>query len=370
MLNYAVRRLFLMIPTLFGILLVNFMIIQAAPGGPVEQMIAKLRGTAVEATARISGAEGDGFQGNSMIDHGASSNFESKYRGARGLDPEFIAKLEKMYGFDQPAYIRFGKMIKNYLTFNFGDSYFRDISVAKLIAEKLPVSISLGLWSTLLIYCISIPLGIRKAVTDGERFDIWTSWVIIVGYAIPSFLFAIFLIVFLAGGSFLQIFPLRGLASDNWATFSWPHKISDYFWHITLPVFANVISGFASLTLLTKNSFLEEINKQYVLTARAKGLSERRVLYGHVFRNAMLIVVSGFPAAFIHIFFTSSLLIEVIFSLDGLGLLGFESAISRDYPVVFGTLFIFTLIGLLMHFLGDLTYMFIDPRIDFEKREG
>ena len=275
-----------------------------------------------------------------------------------------------MYGFDQPAYIRFGKMIKNYLTFNFGDSYFRDISVAKLIAEKLPVSISLGLWSTLLIYCISIPLGIRKAVTDGERFDIWTSWVIIVGYAIPSFLFAIFLIVFLAGGSFLQIFPLRGLASDNWATFSWPHKISDYFWHITLPVFANVISGFASLTLLTKNSFLEEINKQYVLTARAKGLSERRVLYGHVFRNAMLIVVSGFPAAFIHIFFTSSLLIEVIFSLDGLGLLGFESAISRDYPVVFGTLFIFTLIGLLIHFLGDLTYMFIDPRIDFEKREG
>ena len=228
----------------------------------------------------------------------------------------------------------------------------------------------MGLWSTLLIYCISIPLGIRKAVTDGERFDIWTSWVIIVGYAIPSFLFAIFLIVFLAGGSFLQIFPLRGLASDNWATFSWPHKISDYFWHITLPVFANVISGFASLTLLTKNSFLEEINKQYVLTARAKGLSERRVLYGHVFRNAMLIVVSGFPAAFIHIFFTSSLLIEVIFSLDGLGLLGFESAISRDYPVVFGTLFIFTLIGLLMHFLGDLTYMFIDPRIDFEKREG
>jgi microcin C transport system permease protein len=369
MLTYIARRLLLMIPTLFGILLVNFIIIQAAPGGPVEQMIAKIRGTAVEATARISGAGGDSGQ-SAFIDSGNPSSFDSKYRGARGLDPEFIAKLEKMYGFDQPPYIRFVTMIKNYLTFNLGESYFRDIAVTKLIAEKLPVSISLGLWSTLIIYAISIPLGIRKAVKDGTSFDVWSSWIIIVSYAIPSFLFAIFLIVLFAGGSFFQIFPLRGLVSDNWVNLSWPHRILDYLWHIALPVFASVISGFASLTLLTKNSFLEEINKQYVITARAKGLTEKRVLYGHIFRNAMLIVVSGFPAAFIHIFFTGSLLIEVIFSLDGLGLLSFESAISRDYPVVFGTLFIFTLIGLVVHFLGDLTYMFIDPRIDFEKREG
>ena len=373
MAQYALRRLLLMIPTLFGILLVNFIIIQAAPGGPVEQMIAKVKGTAVDATARLSGAgdtnlhEGGASLGSNRV---LATHFESKYRGARGLDPEFIAKLEKMYGFDQPAPIRFVKMIKNYLTFNLGESYFRDISVVKLIQEKLPVSLSLGLWSTLLIYLISIPLGIRKAVKDGMSFDVWTSWVIIVGYALPGFLFAIFLIVFLAGGSFFQIFPLRGLLSDGWSTFSWPHKIADYFWHMTLPVLANVISGFASLTLLTKNSFLEEITKHYVLTARAKGLSEHQVLYGHVFRNAMLIVVSGLPAAFIHIFFTSSLLIEVIFSLDGLGLLGFESAISRDYPVVFGTLFIFTLVGLVTHLLGDLTYMAMDPRIDFEKREG
>lgn len=370
MLAYAVRRVLLMIPTLFGILLVNFIIIQAAPGGPVEQMIAKIRGTAVNATARISGGGGEDGQSHTFADHNASSQFESKYRGARGLDPEFIAKLEKMYGFDQPASVRFGKMIKNYLMLDFGESYFRDISVTRLIAEKLPVSISLGLWSTLLIYFISIPLGIRKAVKDGSRFDLWTSGVIIASYAIPSFLFAIFLIVFFAGGSFLQIFPLRGLVSDNWSTLSWSHKVADYFWHMTLPVLANVISGFASLTLLTKNSFIEEMNKQYVLTARAKGLCERRVLYGHVFRNAMLIVVSGLPGAFMHIFFTSSLLIEVIFSLDGLGLLGFESAIARDYPVVFGTLFIFTLVGLVVHLLGDLTYTLIDPRIDFEKREG
>ncbi len=365
MLNYALRRLFLMIPTLFGILLINFIIIQAAPGGPVEQMIAKIRGTATQATARISGGDG----GHAFVDHSASQ-MDSKYRGARGLDPEFIKKLEKMYGFDQPAYKRFWLMIKNYLTLNFGDSYFRDISVVKLIGEKLPVSISLGLWSTLLIYLISIPLGIRKAVYDGSTFDISTSWILIIGYAIPSFLFALFLIVFFAGGSFLQIFPLRGLVSDNWATLSWFGKITDYFWHLALPLCANVISGFASLTLLTKNSFLEEIHKQYVLTARAKGLSEHRVLYGHVFRNAMLIVISGFPGAFIQIFFTSSLLIEVIFSLDGLGLLGFESAIARDYPVVFGTLFIFTLVSLVIHWIGDLLYMVIDPRINFEKRSG
>ena len=369
MCNYALRRLLLMVPTLFGILLINFIIIQAAPGGPVEQMIAKLQGTLVQATARISGG-GSEMGMNSIMDAQNSAQIDSKYRGARGLDPEFIAKIEKMYGFDQPAYKRFGLMIKNYLTLNFGDSYFRDISVIKLIQEKLPVSISLGLWSTLIIYLISIPLGIRKAVYDGGSFDIATSWIIIIGYAIPSFLFAIFLIVFLAGGSFFQIFPLRGLMSDAWDSLSWFGKITDYFWHMTLPVFANVFSGFASLTLLTKNSFLEEINKQYVLTARAKGLTERRVLYGHVFRNAMLIVISGFPGAFIQIFFTSSLLIEVIFSLDGLGLLSFESAISRDYPVVFGTLFIFTLVSLMVHWIGDLLYMLIDPRINFEKRFG
>ena len=369
MLNYALRRLFLMIPTLFGILLINFIIIQAAPGGPVDQMIAKLRGTSVQATARLSGGGTDNIAGTVLADQ-SSAQMDAKYRGARGLDPEFITKLEKMYGFDKPAYERFGLMIKNYLTLNFGDSYFRDISVVKLIGEKLPVSISLGLWSTLLIYLISIPLGIRKAVYDGGTFDITTSWVIIIGYAIPSFLFAIFLIVFFAGGSFLQIFPLRGLVSDNWAGLSWFGKMTDYFWHMALPVLANVISGFASLTLLTKNSFLEEINKQYVLTARAKGLTESRVLYGHVFRNAMLIVISGFPGAFIQIFFTSSLLIEVIFSLDGLGLLGFESAIARDYPVVFGTLFIFTLVSLIIHWLGDLLYMLVDPRINFEKRFG
>ena len=370
MLSYVVRRLFLLIPTLFGILLVNFIIIQAAPGGPVEQMIAKIRGTHVGATDRLSGAVNETQTQTNTSGQMSSEGLETKYRGARGLDPEFIAKLEKMYGFDQPASVRFFTMVKNYMTFNLGDSYFREISVLHLIKEKLPVSISLGLWSTLIIYFISIPLGIRKAVRNGSSFDVWTSGVIIASYAIPGFLFAIFLIVFFAGGSFWKIFPLRGLVSDGWETLSWPFKVLDYFWHITLPVLANVIGGFASLTLLTKNSFLEEMNKQYVLTARAKGLSEHRVLYGHVFRNAMLIVVSGLPAAFIHIFFTSSLLIEVIFSLDGLGLLSFESAINRDYPVVFGTLFIFTLTGLLTHLLGDLTYMFLDPRIDFDRREA
>ena len=370
MLNYALRRLVLMIPTLFGILLINFIIVQAAPGGPVDQMISKLRGISTQATARLSGGSDSEGMSDAVFTDKTAAQMDNKYRGAQGLDPEFIAKLEKMYGFDKPAYERFFLMVKNYVTLNFGDSYFRDISVVKLIGEKLPVSISLGLWSTLLIYLISIPLGIRKAVGDGGSFDIATSWIIIISYAIPSFLFAIFLIIFLAGGSFVQIFPLRGLVSDNWASLSGLGKVSDYFWHITLPVVANVISGFASLTLLTKNSFLEEINKQYVLTARAKGLSDRRVLYGHVFRNAMLIVISGFPGAFIQIFFTSSLLIEVIFSLDGLGLLGFESAISRDYPVVFGTLFIFTLVSLIIHWMGDLLYMLIDPRINFEKRFG
>jgi len=364
---YALRRLLLIIPTLFGILTVNFAIIQTAPGGPVEQMIAKVRGTDVGATARFASGQDTGVgQGQTPLHGGA----ESQYRGARGLDPEFIQQIEKMYGFDKPVLERFWIMIKNYMTFDFGDSYFRDIAVIDLLLEKLPVSISLGLWSTLLIYFISIPLGIRKAVKDGTSFDLWTSTIIIIGYAIPSFLFAIFLIIFFAGGSFWDLFPLRGLTSDGFKDFAWYHKIIDYFWHITLPVLAIVISGFASLTLLTKNSFLEEINKQYVLTARAKGVTKKNVLYSHVFRNAMLIVIAGFPSAIVHIFFTGSLLIEVIFSLDGIGLLGFESALSRDYPVVFATLFIFTLIGLILHLIGDLVYTLVDPRIDFEKRVG
>jgi microcin C transport system permease protein len=361
---YLLRRAFLIIPTLFGILLINFVIIQFAPGGPVEQMIAKIRGTDVGATAHFSGAT-DATHFTGMAQAGAVND---KYHGARGLDPEFIKQLEKLYGFDKPAPERFWLMIKNYLTFNFGDSYFRDISVIKLIKEKLPVSISIGLWSTLLIYLISIPLGIRKAVRDGSTFDIWTSAAIIIGYAIPSFLFAILLIILFSKSGFFPLFPLRGLVSDNWHQLSWPALILDYFWHITLPILSIVISGFASLTLLTKNSFLEEINKQYVLTARAKGLSPKGVLYGHVFRNAMLIVIAGMPTAFVHIFFTGSLLIEVIFSLDGLGLLGFESAMTRDYPVVFASLFIFTLMGLVLNILSDLTYTLIDPRIDFEKR--
>lgn len=368
MLSYLIRRLLLIIPTLLGIMVINFIIIQAAPGGPVEQMIAKIRGSDVDATARISG--GGMSEGGGNLHMGDSSNFSSKYRGAQGLDPEFIAEIEKLYGFDKPPLERFLTMMKNYLTFDFGESYFKDRSVIDLILEKMPVSISIGLWTTLLIYLISIPLGIRKAVKDGSAFDVWTSGVIIVGYAIPGFLFAILLIIIFAGGSYWSIFPLRGLVSDNWADLSLWGKITDYFWHITLPITALVISGFASLTLLTKNTFLEEINKQYVITARAKGLAERQVLFGQIFRNAMLVVVAGMPAALVHIFFAGSLLIEVIFSLDGLGLLGFECAINRDYPVVFGTLYIFSLLGLILHILSDLTYTLIDPRIDFEKRMG
>jgi len=368
MLPYLLRRLLFIIPTLLGIMIINFIIIQAAPGGPVEQMIAKMRGNNIDATARLTGSGTESMQ--AIEQFGESHLFDSKYRGAQGLDPEFIAKLEKMFGFDKPPLERFLMMMKNYLTFNFGDSYFKDRSVIGLIIEKMPVSISIGLWTTLLVYLISIPLGIRKAVLDGMPFDVWSSAIVIVGYAIPGFLFAILLIVLFAGGSFWSIFPLRGIVSDNWHQLSLGAKILDYFWHMTLPITALVISGFASLTLLTKNSFLEEINKQYVVTARAKGLTERRVLFGHIFRNAMLVVVAGMPGALIHIFFAGSLLIEVIFSLDGLGLLGFESAISRDYPVVFGTLYIFTLLGLFLHIVGDLTYTFIDPRIDFEKRVG
>ena len=357
MLAYIFRRLLLIIPTLFGILLINFVIIQAAPGGPVEQMIAKLEGFE-GATSRIAG-------GGAEVSVAGSS-----YRGAQGLDPALIKEIEKMYGFDKPAPERFLKMLKDYATFDFGRSYFRDAPVLQLIKEKLPVSITLGLWMTLLSYAISIPLGIRKAVKDGSRFDTWTSAVVIIGYAIPSFLFAILLIVLFAGGSFWQIFPLRGLTSENWAQLSLIGKIGDYLWHIALPVLAMALGAFATSTLLTKNSFLDEIRKQYVLTARMKGLSERGVLYGHVFRNAMLIVIAGFPGAFVHALFAGSLLIETIFSLDGLGLLSFEAIVNRDYPVVFANLYIFSLIGLLVHLITDLTYAWVDPRIDFESREA
>ncbi len=362
---YILRRLLLMIPTLLGIIFLNFVIVQLAPGGPVEQMIAKLQGMDVAATARISGGGSDVVSATSQMETLAGSSGSSKYRGAQGLDPEFIADLERQFGFDKPVGERFALMLKNYLQFDFGESYFQDKRVVDLVLEKMPVSISLGLWTTLLIYMISIPLGIKKAVRDGSKFDVWTSGVIIAGYAIPGFLFAILLIVLFAGGKYFDLFPLRGLVSDNWAELSWPMRIVDYFWHLALPVTAMVISGFASLTILTKNSFLEEINKQYVLTARAKGLSENHVLYRHVFRNAMLIVIAGFPAALMGIFLTGSLLIETIFSLDGLGLLGFESALNRDYPVMFGTLYIFTLLGFAIKLISDLTMTWVDPRIDF-----
>jgi len=367
MLHYILRRLFLMIPTLLGIMVLNFLIVQAAPGGPVEQAIARIKGQDVGATSRVSGGMGGdlGLAGQQAMQ--AGSNYSS-YRGAQGLDPDFIRELEKLYGFDKPAHERFFKMLGDYATFDFGHSFFRDEPVIDLILDKMPVSISLGLWTTLLVYLISIPLGIAKAVRDGSRFDIWTSGVIIVGYAIPSFLFAILLIILFAGGSYWQIFPMRGLISDGFDEMSWAAQIGDYFWHVTLPITALVISGFASLTMLTKNSFLDEIGKQYVLTARAKGLSETQALYGHVFRNAMLIVIAGFPSALLGILFTGSLLIEVIFSLDGLGMLGFEAALNRDYPVMFGTLFIFTLLGLVFKLIGDMTYVMVDPRIDFEKR--
>jgi len=366
MLNYIIKRLFLIIPTLFGILTVNFLIIQAAPGGPVEKAIAQIKGTDVSVTQKFTSTGGEQSQSSQ---NKANLNFnESKYRGSQGIDPDLIKELEKQYGFDKPPLERFVEMIRNYLFFDFGESFYKDQTVIDLIIEKLPVSISLGLWTTLLIYLISIPLGIKKAVLDGSRFDVYTSSLIILGYAIPGFLFAIFLIVIFAGGSYLDIFPLRGLVSDSWDQLPFFEKILDYFWHLALPVLAMVIGGFASLTMLTKNSFLDEINKQYVMTAKAKGVGEQKVLYGHVFRNAMLIVISGFPSAFINILFTSSLLIEVIFSLDGLGLLGFEAALGRDYPVVFGSLYIFTLIGLLLRLASDLTYVLIDPRIDFESR--
>jgi len=365
---YIIRRILFMIPTIFGIMLVSFVVVQFAPGGPVERVIAQLSGSDTGATSRISGSSGGDFGARGM-QGGAQGDINSKYRGAQGLDPEFIKSLEKQFGFDKPAYERFFIMLGHYVRFDFGKSYFRDVTVIQLIKEKLPVSISLGIWMTLLSYLISIPLGIRKAVRDGSPFDVWTSGVIIIGYAIPGFLFAILLIILFAGGSFFQIFPLRGLTSDGWAQFSLVHKILDYFWHLTLPIISMGLAAFATMTLLTKNSFLEELRKQYVLTARAKGCSETQVLYGHIFRNAMMLVIAGFPAAFVSAFFAGSLLIETIFSLDGLGLLSFESVLNRDYPVVFANLYIFALVGLVVNLISDLTYTWIDPRIDFETRE-
>jgi microcin C transport system permease protein len=395
---YITRRILFMIPTVLGIMLVSFVVVQFAPGGPVERVIAQISGQDTGATSRISGSSGGDFVARGARPGGGGEAINAKYRGAQGLDPEFIKKLEVQFGFDKPAWKRFLMLISNFATFDFGKSYFRDVSVIDLIKEKLPVSMSLGIWMTLLSYLISIPLGIRKAVSDGSRFDTWTSGIIIVGYAIPGFLFAILLIILFAGGSFWDVFPLRGLLSDNisgWpcAPLSWvgfhvdtwfvPFRgnaqfaplycatvvVPDYFWHLTLPLIAMSLAAFATTTLLTKNSFLDEIRKQYVLTARAKGCTSGQVLYGHVFRNAMLIVIAGFPGAFVHAFFTGALLIETIFSLDGLGLLGFESVLNRDYPVVFATLYIFSLVGLAVNLISDLTYTWVDPRIDFETRE-
>jgi len=369
---YIIRRLLLMIPTLLGIMLINFIIIQVAPGGPVEQAIAQLTGAGAPVTERVtrSGA------GEQISPPAQGEPGKSRYRGAQGLDPEFIKELEKRFGFDRPMHERFLRMMRSYLSFDFGQSFFRDRKVIDLVIEKMPVSISLGIWTTLLVYLISIPLGIAKAVRDGSRFDMATSFVLVVGTAIPSFLFAVFLLVVFAGGSYLHWFPLRGLLSEKYLGLGFmgcvatPACVADYFWHVTLPVFAMVIGGFAGLAMLTKNSFLDQLHHQYVLTARAKGLTERRVLYGHVFRNAMLIVIAGFPSAFVSVLFTGSVLIEIIFSLDGLGLLGFEAAFSRDYPLMFGTLYFFSLLGLLMNLAGDLMYTIVDPRIDFERREA
>lgn len=352
--DYIIKRLLLIPVTLFGILLVNFAIVQMAPGGPVEHVLAQYRGMNTDAKSQLT----------SSVQMNSGS---SRYQGAQGVPEEMVKELEKQFGFDKPVHERFWKMLKSYALFDFGRSYYQDKTVLELIAEKMPVSVSLGLWSTLLIYLIAIPLGVRKAVRDGSEFDVWTSFAVVLGAAIPVFLFAVFLIVFLAGGTYWHLFPLRGLTSDNWESLSWYKKILDYFWHITLPVTAMVIGGFASLTMLTKNSFLEELSKPYVLTARAKGLGERQVLYGHVFRNAMLIVVAGFPALLIKMLFTGSLLIEVIFSLNGLGLLGYEAVTTRDYPVVFGTLYIFALLGLVLKLVSDITYSLVDPRINFSR---
>lgn len=355
MTTYILRRLLLMIPTLLGIMIINFLIVQAAPGGPVERMMAQIEGHTTSGTTRF--------------DSSASELGNSDYRGRKGINAQLIKDIEKLYGFDQPAHVRFLTMLKNYTLFNFGESFYRNDSVINIIKEKLPVSISLGLWSTLIIYFVSIPLGIRKAIYHGSRFDVASSTLIVIGYAIPGFLFAILLIVLFAGGSYLNWFPLRGLTSNHFADLSIAGKILDYAWHLVLPVTAYTIGGFATLTMLTKNSFLDEINKQYVVTARAKGLAEREVLYRHVFRNAMLIIIAGFPSAFLSIFFTGSMLIEVIFSLDGLGLLGYEAVVNRDYPIVFATLYIFTMLGLVIKLISDLVYVLVDPRIDFESRD-
>ncbi|MBN9090277.1 MAG: microcin C ABC transporter permease YejB [Reyranella sp.] len=365
MLAYILRRLMLVVPTLFGIMVLNFFIVQAAPGGPVEQMLARIQGSAVGATERFSGSA----SGGEMMRKGQDSgDNQGAYRGARGLPPELIQRIEKMYGFDKPVGERFLLMMKSYLVFDFGESFFRNRRVVDLIIDKMPVSLSLGLWTTLLTYLVSIPLGVAKAVRDGSRMDIGTSAVLIVANAIPGFLFALLLIVVFAGGTYFKWFPLRGLVSDDWSAMDAVHKVLDYFWHMTLPIVALTIGSFTTMTFLTKNSFIEEIHKQYALTARAKGLSEGRVLYRHVFRNAMMIPVAGIPASFIGVLFAGSLIIEVIFSLDGLGLLGFESALNRDYPVMFGTLYFFGLIGLIMGIVGDMMYTVVDPRLDFEAR--
>lgn len=370
MLAYIIRRILLIFPTLFGIMVINFIVVQFAPGGPIEQIIAQLTNPDISVTSRFGGSDaGDvANTSSSSVQPGSGSTTSSQYRGAEGLDPEFIKDLEKYFGFDKPLHERFFMMMWNYLRFDFGTSYFRDETVIDLVLDKMPVSISLGLWTTLLVYLISIPLGVRKAVSDGTPFDVWTSAVVIVGNAIPGFLFAVLLVVMFAGGSYFDWFPLRGMTSENWDELSWYMKIVDYLWHMVLPITALVIGGFATLTFLTKNSFIDQVNQQYVLTARAKGLTERRILYGHVFRNAMLIVIAGFPSAFVGILFTGALLIEIIFSLDGLGLLGFEAVLKRDYPIMFATLYFFTLLGLVLNLIGDLTYTFIDPRIDFEVR--
>ena len=369
---YIIRRLALIVPTLFGIMLINFVIVQTAPGGPVEQAIAELTGAGSDISERVSRGGGDSLDAGSGTaqpgTRAGSAAANSAYRGAQGLDPAFIAELEARFGFDKPLPERFWLMLRSYLVFDFGQSFFRDRSVVDLVIEKMPVSISLGIWTTLLVYLISIPLGIRKALRDGAAFDVWTSFVLVLGTAIPSFLFAVFLLVIFAGGSYLDWFPLRGLTSDHWAELNITGKVLDYLWHMVLPITAMVIGGFATLTLLTKNSFLDQLQQQYVITARAKGLTDARVLYGHVFRNAMLIVIAGFPGAFVSILFTSSVLIEIIFSLDGLGLLGFEATFNRDYPLMFGTLYFFSLLGLLMNLAGDLMYTAVDPRIDFEAR--
>ena len=367
MTSYILRRLLLIIPTLLGIMIINFAIVQLAPGGPIEQIIAEVSGTDAGTTGRISGG-GSEVSGGSSQNTAGSTATDNGYRGAQGLDPEFIKELERQFGFDKPLHERFIDMMGNFITFDFGTSFFRDETVIDLVLQKMPVSISLGLWTTLIVYLVCIPLGIRKAVRDGSRFDVWTTTALTIGFAIPSFVLAILLIVLFAGGSFLDIFPLRGLVSEDFGQMSAVEQVFDYLWHLVLPITALVLGGFLSLTMLTKNSYLDQINMLYVQTARAKGLSETRVMYGHVFRNAMLIVIAGFPGAFVGILFTGAMLTEIIFSLDGLGLLGFEAAIKRDYPIMFATVYFFTLLGLVMNLIGDLMYTFIDPRIDFEGR--